>query len=52
MTSNSEDDRQQKEAELDKTFGILYLVEGISDAYASQTKGEKAVFSLKINIKK
>ncbi len=51
-TSNSEDDRQQKEAELDKTFGIKYLVEGVSDAYASQTKGENTIFSLKINIKK
>ncbi|MEY4936986.1 MAG: hypothetical protein RIS64_3345 [Bacteroidota bacterium] len=50
--SNSEDDRQQSGDELNKTFGIKYLVEGISDAYASQSKGQNAFFSIKLNIKK
>jgi hypothetical protein len=50
--SNSEDDRQQAGDELNKTFGIKYLVEGISDAYASQAKGQNAFFNIKLNIKK
>jgi hypothetical protein len=50
--SHSEDDRQQTGEELHKTFGIKYLVEGIADAYASQSKGENALFSIKLNIKK
>jgi hypothetical protein len=50
--SNSEDDRQQTGEELNKTFGIKYLVEGVSDAYASQSKGQNAFFNIKLNIKK
>lgn len=49
--SNSIDDRDV-ENELDKTFGILYLVQGVSEAYTTQNPNNKSYFQIKIEIKK
>lgn len=49
--SNSIDDRDV-ENELDKTFGLLYLVQGVSEAYTTQNPNNKSYFNINIEIKK
>jgi hypothetical protein len=49
--SNSTDDRDVKN-ELDKTFGLLYLVQGVSEAYTTQNSNNKSYFKINIEIKK
>jgi hypothetical protein len=49
--SNSIDDRGVKN-ELDKTFGLLYLVKGVSEAYTTQNPNNKSYFNINIEIKK
>ena len=49
--SNSIDDRNV-ENELDKTFGLLYLVQGVSEAYTTQNPNNKSYFNINIEIKK
>lgn len=49
--SNSIDDRDV-ENELDKTFGLLYLVQGVSEAYTTQNPNNKSYFNIDIEIKK
>lgn len=53
--TNSMDDRNQTETELNKTFGFNYLIKGVSEAYASLNSDPKSVnnlFKIKISIKK
>jgi hypothetical protein len=49
--SSSIDDRDV-ENELDKTFGLLYLVHGVSEAYTTQNPNNKSYFNINIEIKK
>jgi hypothetical protein len=49
--SNSMDDRNVKD-ELDKTFGLSYLVQGVSEAYATQNPEQTSYFKIIITIKK
>ena len=49
--SNSVDDRNVKD-ELDKTFGLSYLVQGVSEAYATQNPEQTSYFKIIITIKK
>jgi hypothetical protein len=49
--SNSVDDRNVKD-ELDKTFGLSYLVQGVSEAYATQNPEQNSYFKIIITIKK
>lgn len=49
--SNSPDDRNIKD-ELDKTFGLSYLVQGVSEAYATQNPEQTSYFKIIITIKK
>lgn len=49
--SNSIDDRDVKN-ELDKTFGLIYLVQGVSEAYTTQNPNNKSYFNINIEIKK
>ncbi len=49
--SNSVDDRNVK-GELDKTFGLSYLVQGVSEAYATQNPEQTSYFKIIITIKK
>ena len=49
--SNSIDDRDVKN-QLDKTFGLLYLVQGVSEAYTTQNPNNKSYFNINITIKK
>lgn len=49
--SNSIDDRDVED-ELDKTFGLLYLVQGVSEAYTTQNPNNKSYFNINIEIKK
>ena len=49
--SNSVDDRNVKD-ELDKTFGLSYLVQGVSEAYATQNPEQTSYFKIVITIKK
>ena len=49
--SNSIDDRDV-ENELDKTFGLLYLVQGVSEAYTTQNPNNKSYFNINVEIKK
>ena len=49
--SNSIDDRDV-ENQLDKTFGLLYLVQGVSEAYTTQNPNNKSYFNINITIKK
>ena len=49
--SNSLDDRNIKD-ELDKTFGLAYLVQGVSEAYATQNPEQTSYFKITITIKK
>jgi hypothetical protein len=49
--SNSIDDRDVKN-ELNKTFGLLYLVQGVSEAYITQNPNNKSYFNINIEIKK
>jgi hypothetical protein len=38
--------------ELDKTFGLYYLVLGVSEAYATQNPGQTSYFKITVTIKK
>jgi len=49
--SNSIDDRNVKN-ELDKTFGLSYLVQGVSEAYATQNPEQTSYFKIIVTIKK
>jgi len=49
--SHSTDDRNVKD-ELDKTFGLSYLVQGVSEAYATQNPEQSSYFKITITIKK
>jgi hypothetical protein len=49
--SNSVDDRNVKD-ELDKTFGLSYLVQGVSEAYATQNPEQTSYFNITLTIKK
>jgi hypothetical protein len=49
--SNSIDDRDIS-SELNKTFGLLYLVKGVSEAYTTQNPNNKSYFKINIIIKK
>ncbi len=49
--SNSLDDTNIKN-QLDKTFGLLYLIQGVSEAYEIQNADNKSYFSINITIKK
>lgn len=49
--SNSIDDRDVKK-QLDKTFGLLYLIQGVSEAYTTQNPNNKSYFNINITIKK
>ncbi|OAD45914.1 hypothetical protein LPB303_06400 [Polaribacter atrinae] len=49
--SNSIDDRDV-ENELDKTFGLLYLVQGVFEAYTIQDPKNESYFNINIEIKK
>ena len=49
--SNSTDDRKVKD-ELDKTFGLSYLVQGVSEAYATQNPEQTSYFKIIVTIKK
>lgn len=49
--SNSLDDTTIKN-QLDKTFGLLYLIQGVSEAYEIQNTDSKSHFSINITIKK
>lgn len=49
--SNSMNDLNVK-SELDKTFGFAYLVQGVSEAYATQNPAQKSYFTLSIPISK
>jgi hypothetical protein len=49
--SNSVDDRNVKD-EIDKTFGLSYLVQGVSDAYTTQNPEQTSYFKIIITIKK
>ncbi|MCW3105728.1 MAG: hypothetical protein JWQ09_234 [Segetibacter sp.] len=48
--SSSTDDRNVKD-EIDKTFGLSYLVQGVSDAYAIQNPDQTFYFKIIIPIK-
>ena len=48
--SNSVDDRNVKD-ELDKTFGLSYLVQGVSEAYATQNPEQTYYLKIIITIK-
>ena len=39
-------------SQLDKTFGLNYLVKGISEAYELQNPNNQSYFNIKISIKK
>lgn len=39
-------------SELDKTFGLAYLVQGVSGAYATQNPAQKSYFTLSVSISK
>lgn len=49
--SNSTDD-QDISSQLDKTFGLLYLVKGISESYTTQNPNNKSYFKINLTIKK
>ncbi len=49
--SSSIDDRNVKD-ELDKTFGLSYLVQGVSEAYATQNPEQTCYFRITVTIKK
>lgn len=49
--SNSPDDKNVKD-ELDKTFGLSYLVQGVSEAYATQNPEQTSYFSINVSILK
>ena len=49
--SNSIDDRNVKD-ELDKTFGLSYLVQGVSEAYATQNPEQTSYFKINVSILK
>jgi hypothetical protein len=49
--SNSIDDRDIK-TQLDKTFGLLYLIQGVSEAYKTINPDQKFYFEIVLNIKK
>ena len=49
--SNCVDDRNVKD-ELDKTFGLSYLVQGVSEAYATQNPEQTSYFSINVSILK
>lgn len=50
--THSEDDKIQSGAELRKTFGFKYMIEGVTDAYESITNGQNSFFKIQITIKK
>ncbi len=50
-TSSSLDDTNINN-QLDKTFGLLYLVEGVSEAYKLQNPDNKSYFKINVTIKK
>ena len=49
--SSTPDDRDIKN-KLDKTFGLSYLVEGVSEAYATQNPEQTSYFKITVTIKK
>ena len=49
--STSMNDRNVKE-ELDRTFGLSYLIKGVSDAYETQNPEQKSYFKIIVTIKK
>jgi len=49
--SNSIDDKNVKD-ELDKTFGLSYLVQGVSEAYVIQNPEQTSYFKIIVTIKK
>lgn len=49
--SNSMNDTDVKN-ELDKTFGLSYLVQGVSEAYATQNPEQTSYFKITVTIKK
>ena len=49
--SNTIDDRDVTN-QLDKTFGLLYLIQGVSEAYTIQNPNNKSYFKINITIKK
>jgi len=49
--SNSIDDRDIVN-QLDKTFGLLYLIKGVSEAYITQNPDNTSYFKIKVTIKK
>ena len=49
--SSSNDDRQLTN-ELNKTFGLSYLVQGIREAYVTQNPKQTSYFKIKVTIKK
>jgi hypothetical protein len=49
--SNSLDDRNIKD-ELDKTFGLAYLVQGVSEAYTTQKPEQTSYFKITVTIRK
>jgi hypothetical protein len=49
--SNSMNDTDVKN-ELDKTFGLSYLIQGVSEAYATQNPEQTSYFKITVTIKK
>lgn len=49
--SNSMNDTDVK-SELDKTFGLSYLIQGVSEAYATQNPEQTSYFKITVTIKK
>ena len=52
VASNSLDDKDQTGEELNKTYGIEYLVDGISNAYDAAAKDKETYFKISVSIKK
>lgn len=51
MQSSTPDDRDVKN-ELDKTFGLSYLIQGVSEAYTTQNPEQTSYFKITVTIKK
>jgi hypothetical protein len=49
--SNSTNDTDVK-SQLDKTFGLSYLVQGVSEAYATQNPDQTSYFKITVTLKK
>jgi hypothetical protein len=52
VASHSTDDSQQESEELHKTYGLQFLINGVSDAYDAAVNNKDNYFKIPISVKK